>query len=69
MNKQLFSIKALENAYTQEINSRNILIYINPQDFLRVAMSGHSEEKSNHVKNLVINDVQFNEIPFLNLSP
>ena len=66
MNKQLFSIKALENAYTQEINSRNILIYINPQDFLRVAMSGHSEEKSNHVKNLVINDVQFNEIPFLN---
>ena len=66
MNKLHFSKDAIDTAYNQPIDSRDILIYIHPQDFLSVAMSGHSEEKMNRVKDLIKENTGFNEIPFLN---
>lgn len=66
MLQSLFTKETLENAYNQSLDSRDILIYMNPEDFLKVAMSGHSDEKLNTVKNLLSNNIEFNEIPFLN---
>lgn len=61
-----FTKESLEAAMNQAIDSCNILIYINPKDFLSVAMSGHSEEKMTTVKELFNDNISFNEIPFLN---
>lgn len=64
--KNYFTNEAIEKASNQEKDSRDILIYMNPQDFLSVAMSGHSSEKMDGIKNLISENIQFNEIPFLN---
>lgn len=61
-----FLQEVLEKAYQQPTDSRDILIYMHPKDFLHVAMSGFSEEKMQNVKNLCQENTQFNEIPFLN---
>lgn len=66
MTKLHFTKEALEAGINQPGDSRDILIYINPKDFLSVAMSGHSEEKMTTVKELINDNVSFNEIPFLN---
>lgn len=63
---QYFNQEALEKSYHQSEDSRDILIYMHPQDFLKVAMSGFSEEKMHSVKSLIQQHVSFNEIPFLN---
>ena len=63
---QYFNQEALEIAYNQPHDSRDILIYMHPQDFLKVAMSGHSDEKMHSVKELANHHISFNEIPFLN---
>lgn len=42
MNKY-FNQESLDNAYNQSIDSRDILIYIHPQEFLNIAMSGFSK--------------------------
>ena len=60
---QYFNQEALEIAYNQPHDSRDILIYMHPQDFLKVAMSGHSDEKMHSVKELANHHISFNEIP------
>lgn len=66
MTALYFSKLAIESAYQQETNSRNILVYIHPKDFLSVAMSGHCNNKLSKVQELIKDDIAFNEIPFLN---
>lgn len=66
MTRLHFTKEAILSAFNQPADSRDILIYMNPTDFLSVAMSGHSDEKLNTVKELIGNNVLFNEIPFLN---
>lgn len=66
MNQVYFTQEALDKAYAQPGDSRDILIYMHPQDFLTVAMSGFSEEKMHNVKDLFQENIQFNEVPFLN---
>ena len=66
MTKLHFTKDAIEGAFNQPADSRDILIYMNPKDFLSVAMSGHSVDKMNNVKELIDNSILFNEIPFLN---
>lgn len=63
---QYFNQEALETAYNQPSDSRDILIYMHPEDFLKVAMSGFSDDKMRSVKELANNNISFNEIPFLN---
>ena len=57
---------ALENAYNQSNESRDILIYIKPQDFLNIAMSGFCDKKMKSVQELIQDNICFNDIPFLN---
>lgn len=66
MTKLYFSKESFDAANNQDADSRQILIYMNPQDFLSVAMSGHCDDKMNNIKELVQNHIEFNEIPFLN---
>lgn len=66
MNQVYFTHEALDKAYHQPHDSRDILVYMNPKDFLHIAMSGFSEEKMQNVQHLFKDNVQFNEIPFLN---
>lgn len=66
MTHLYFTKDSLEQAFSQPIDSRDILIYMNPKDFLSVAMSGHSVDKMNTVKQLAHDNISFNEIPFLN---
>ena len=57
---------ALEDAHNQPEGSRDILIYINPQDFLSIARSGFCDEKMKTVQALTQDKICFNDIPFLN---
>lgn len=66
MNHSYFNQDAIDKAYAQSLDSRDILIYMHPKDFLHVAMSGFSEDKMNNVRNLSQDNILFNEIPFLN---
>lgn len=66
MTQLHFSKESIDNAYQQPLDSRDILIYINPKDFLFVAMSGHYDEKMSRIKELIKENTNFNEIPFLN---
>lgn len=66
MNKLHFTQQSLEEAVNQPSDSRDILIYMHPKDFLFVAMSGHSDEKMGNIQQLVHDHISFNEIPFLN---
>lgn len=66
MTHLYFTKDSIEQALKQPIHSRDILIYMHPKDFLSVAMSGHSQNKLTKVQHLFKDNIQFNEIPFLN---
>lgn len=60
-----FDKKALENARNQNDQSRERLVYMKPQDFLDVAMSGTDKTKQDRVTNMVANNERFSDIPSL----
>lgn len=62
---KFFKPEAIEKVRAQNEKSRDRLIYMHPQNFLDIAMSGQDKTKTERVGKLVKENTQFDEIPFL----
>lgn len=60
-----FSDKALEAAYRQNPMSRETVIYLTPEQFLKLAKPGHDDIKEQRVKALLDKGEKFNDVPLL----
>jgi hypothetical protein len=60
-----FSERALEVAYRQNTMSRETVIHLTPEQFLKLARPGHDEIKEKRVKALLAQGEKFNEVPLL----
>lgn len=60
-----FSEKAIAEAKDQNDKSRDILIYMSPDNFINVAMSGHAKEKAERVSGVLKSGEKFSDIPFI----
>lgn len=65
---KFFDQKALDLARNQNDQSRERLIYMNPKDFLDVAMAGFDKSKSKRVSDMVKNNEKFSDVPFLSFT-
>lgn len=61
-----FRPEAIAKGKNQVLDSRTILIYLSPADFLSVAMSGHADHKAGTVQSLIEGGTLFDDLPLLN---